>query len=69
MCKISIEHYKVSCYICYINVNISKKRNKGETGKMQIKAFRESNLKSLGNLKLLILSKEDKKSFEYSQLY
>ena len=36
---------------------------------MQIKAFRESNLKSLGNLKLLILSKEDKKSFEYSQLY
>ena len=69
MCKISIEHYKVSCYICYINVNISKKRKKGETGKMQIKAFSECNLKSLGNLKLLILSKEDKKSFEYSQLY
>ena len=69
MCKISIEHYKVSCYICCINVNISKKAKKGETGKMQIKAFRESNLKSLGNLKLLILSKEDKKSFEYSQLY
>ena len=37
---------------------------------MQIKAFRESNLKYSGNLKLLnILSKEDKKSFEYSQLY
>ena len=36
---------------------------------MQIKAFRESNLKSLGNLKLLILFKGGKKSFEYSQLY
>ena len=46
-----------------------QKKKKRETGKMQIKAFRESNLKSLGNLKLLILSKEDKKSFEYSQLY
>ena len=29
MCKISIEHYKVSCYICCINVNISKKEKKG----------------------------------------
>ena len=65
MCKISIEHYKVSCYICCINVNIYKKKGNWKNAK----ACRECNLKSLGNLKLLILSKEDKKSFEYSQLY
>lgn len=37
MCKISIEHYKVSCYICCINVNISKKEKKGKLEKCKLK--------------------------------